>query len=663
MPKPVLTIQDLAKIKIVGDPQMSPDGARVIYTVKISDADKNKYWTHLWLAETLGGAPQQFTFGDVSDTAPRWSSDGAMIAFIRNKDKRAQIWTVAADGGEPRALTNLPEGSLGELVWSPDHRALAFAFRPTHPDWTPDANKKRGETGKSNPPRVITRARYRQDGSGFLDEDQHIWTCDAHTGKSKQITRGDYDDASPAFSPDGKTIAFVSNRNADRVRVPQRDDLWFVPARGGAPRKIKTPGGPKSALAFSPNGKWIAYIGYELDDEAWKPRNERVWIVAKSGGAAKCLTRALDRTVGNQTLADARDVAAPALMWSPDNRKIFFTISDAGTCHLYGVEVAARKMTRLTTGARDIAGVSADAKCKRFALLIGDAMRPAEIFAGALPGMKLKTLSNHNEWLKNVAVGAPAEFWLTQPDGTRVQGWILRPPNFKRGKKYPTLLYVHGGPHGQYGNAFFHELQVHAARGYVVVYANPRGSHGRDEKFGAAIFRDYGNLDYLDVMAVAQYGAARADVNKSRVAIAGGSYGGFMVNWAIGHTNFFKCAITDRSICNWISKTGSDDLCSPPNGRWAGNTWNDTEKLWAMSPLKYAANVRTPLLIVHSEGDLRCPISQGEEFFSALKWLKQKVVFVRYPRETSHGMSRGGPLDLRMDRLTRIGNWLDEHLR
>ncbi len=666
MPKTFITVQDLAKLRVVGDPQISPDGARVLFTVKESDAAKNKYRTHLWLYDAQAKSARQFTFGDVSDTSPRWSPKENQVVFLRNKEKRTQIWSVNANGGEACQVTKMPEGSIGDLRWSPDGTQIAFTFRPAHTDWTLDAAKKREESGKSNPPRVISRARYRSDGVGFVEERTHIWLCDAANGNAKQITSGDYEDSSPAWGADGKTIAFASNRNPDREWLPQRIDLWLVSPRGGKPRKISAPLGPKSALNFSPDRKWLAYIGHELGDLPYKPRNARVWLIPKNGGKARCLTALVDRTVGNETLADSRDVAAVLPLWSRDAKKIFVPLTDSGSVHLYAVDVKSGRMTPLTRGPMDIAGVSVDAAGKNFALSIGNAVEPAELFVGALnaPKPHLKRVTNLNAaWLKDKRVSVPEEFWITQPDGTRVQGWVVRPANFQQGKKYPMLLYVHGGPHGQYGNVFFHEMQAHAARGYVVVMGNPRGSNGREEEFGAAIYRDFGNLDYRDVMAIADYGAALGYVDSSRTAIAGGSYGGFMTNWVIGHTTRFQCAITDRSICNWLTQSATSDIISPAEGRWPGNIWSDTDEMWRMSPLRYAARVRTPTLIIHSEGDLRCPITQGEQWFIALKRLGVKTVFVRYPRETSHGMSRGGPLDLRMDRLTRIENWLDEYLK
>ncbi len=688
MTKRPITIEDLAHIHIVGDPQISPDGTRVLYTVKVTDVEKNKDFTHLWLSESPlplreqgrpalsrqqsrgvegEGAARQFTFGEVNDSSPRWSPDGETIAFFRNKDKRTQIWCVAANGGEPRALTNLPERSFSHLRWSPDGQSLAFAFRPAHPNFTRDASKKREESGKSTPPRVITRVRYRMDGAGFYDERQHIWVCDVASGKTKQITRGKFDAQSPAWAPDGKTLAFIANRSPDPERMTYRTDIWLVPARGGKVQKIETPIGPKSVLAWSPDGKHIAYLGSECGADPWLPHNMRLWVVSRKGGDARCLSVNLDRTMGNSRLADTKDESPPVLFWSADGRHLYVTVSDSGTCHLYQVNLASARMTALTDGACDVGMVSADQPRKTFALVIAEPTRPGEVFVGRLNGghLRLNRLTNANdEWLKSVQVSKPEEFWLTQPDGTRVQGWIMRPPNFKPGKKYPLLLYVHGGPHSQYGSAFFHEFQAHAAHGYVVVYSNPRGSNGRDEAFGACIHRDWGNLDYQDVMAVADYAAALPYVDKTRMAIAGGSYGGYMTNWVVSHTNRFKCGVTDRSISNWISMVGTSDVPPPPNAYWPGNPWGpDMQKGWDMSPIKYVDQVRTPLLIIHSEGDLRCPISQAEEWYTALKWLKQEVVFVRYPRETSHGLSRGGPIDLRFDRLTRIAEWLDKYLK
>ncbi|MDW8141458.1 MAG: S9 family peptidase [Candidatus Bipolaricaulota bacterium] len=667
MSKRPIVAEDLMKLKYLGDPQISPDGKKIVFTVKTVDSEKNRYLSHLWLADVESGEVRPFTFGEVSDASPRWSPDGRRIAFLRTKEKRTQIWVIPADGGEAFQLTKLDEGSFSSLAWSPDGQKLAFAFRPTHPDWTQDAIKKREETKRSNPPRVITRMHYRLDGFGFLDMRQHIWVCDALTGHAQQITDGDYDDHDLAWSPDGKSIAFVSNRSADPDDRPYIDqDIWVVPATGGALRKLPAPIGTKHSLSWQKDQ--IAYLASDDREDPWVPRHTRLWVVAADGRSdARCLTLSLDRTLGYTTLTDTQEAftGGSLPLWSADGQKLFFLVSDQGNTHCYGVTLDGRVPTALTHGALNVVSASADASARIFALLISQPTRPAEVFIGSFnnTALALRPLTQLNEaFLSEVQISEPEEIQFSSQDGTKLQGWLLKPPHFDPKKKYPLLLYVHGGPHAQYGNVFFHEFQYHAARGYIVFYTNPRGSTGREERFASAIRGDWGNLDFQDVMAAADYAAALPYVDPKRMAIAGGSSGGSMTNWVVGQTERFKCAITDRSVVNLLSDFGTCDFPGTIDGYWAGDAWERTEPRWNQSPLKYVKSIKTPLLIIHSEGDLRCPIEQAEQLFIALKRLKREVVFVRYPKETSHGLSRSGPPDLRIDRLQRISAWLDQYL-
>ncbi len=674
MAKRKVTAEDLLVVKLVGSPQVSPDGSKCVFSVKTIDSEKNRYLSHLWLADLQTGEVRQFTFGEVSDSAPRWSPDGKHIAFVRTdlREKRSQIWLIRADGGEARPLTKLDEGSVGEPVWSPDGQKIAFTFRPVHPDWTQEARKKRQETGKSNPPRVITRLFYRLDGAGFLDLRQHLWVADVATGEAKQITDGDYDDGSPEWSPDSRWIAFVSNRSDDPEEKPYEVDIWLVSPEGGALTKVPTPVGYKGNLSWSPNGQWIAYIGRESKDDPWVPRNDKVWVVNPETHEVRCLTETLDRDVGNVTLSDMREAFAGGdrPIWDAASQRLFFTVSDRGNCHLYSVGVDNASPIPLTEGEMDIYAVSANKTCTTFVLAVSKPTLPGELFvlrltaASTVTATELQQLTFLNQdWLNKVHLSEPEEVWFESFDGTKVQGWLLKPPDFDPTQKYPLLLYIHGGPHAQYGNTFFHEFQWHAARGYIVFYTNPRGSMGYEELFAAAIRGNWGDLDYKDIMAAADFAASLPYVDETRMAVAGGSYGGYMTNWIVGHTNRFCCAITDRSVVDLVSMAGTSDFPFKPDGYWEGNFWDRTEKLWEQSPLRYVANVQTPLLIIHSEGDLRCPIGQAEELFAALKRLKKEVVFIRYPQETSHGLSRSGPPDLRIDRLHRIAEWLDKWCR
>lgn len=662
--------EDLLVIKLVGDPQVSPDGTKCVFTVKTIDAEKNRYLSHLWLADLKTGEVRQFTFGEVSDVLPKWSPDGKLIAFVRTdlREKRSQIWLIRVDGGEAWQLTKLDEGSIGEPVWSPDGTFLAFTFRPTHPDWTQEVRKKRQETGKSNPPRIITRLFYRLDGVGFLDMRQHIWVCDVRTGEAKQVTDGDYDDHSPAWSPDGSKIAFVSNRSDDPEEKPYEVDIWLVSPDGGPLTKLPTPTGYKGNLSWSPNGEWLAYVGHESKDDPWVPRNDKVWAVNLKTGEVRCLTETLDRDVGNATLSDMREAftGGGRPVWDAESSRVFFTVSDKGNCHLYSADLNGNWQP-LTEGPMDIYAFSADKFATSFVLALSKPTMPGELFTlkvqtgSAVTATELRQLTHINsDLLDKVKLSEPEEVWFDSFDGTKIQGWLLKPPDFDMTKRYPLLLYIHGGPHAQYGNTFFHEFQFHAARGYIVFYTNPRGSMGYEESFAAIIRGSWGDVDFKDIMAAADFAASLPFVDETRMAVAGGSYGGYMTNWIVTHTDRFRCAVTDRSVVDLVSMAGTSDFPFKPEGYWEGNFWDRPEKLWEQSPLRYAANVKTPLLIIHSEGDLRCPIGQAEELFAALKRLKKEVVFVRYPQETSHGLSRSGPPDLRIDRLNRIAEWLDK---
>jgi len=669
MSKRSITIQDLLRLKFVGQPQISPDGKRVIFTVKAVSQEKNCYLSHLWMAEVATGTARQFTHGQVSDRLPRWSPDGRRIAFLRIQNGDTQIWAIPADGEKARQLCQLDEGSIGAPQWSPDGNRIVFTFRPTHPDRTQEAQKKRAETGQSDPPRIITRLGYKQEGTGFLDLRQHVWTCDAETGQATQITGGAWDDDGPAWSPDGQRLAFVSNRSDDPDAKPYEMDIWLVPPEGGAPQKLSTPTGYKRDLAWSPDGGQIAYIGSETQDDPWAARNDRLWTVPRGGGSARCLTASLDRIVENVTASDVREGGSQKPVWSRDGKQLFFLVSDRGNCHLGTIALKAGKPGLLTEGDLDIADFSADAECKRFALLISRPARPAEVFIGDLekegnaPLLPRPLTRMNGPLLAQVCLSEPEPAWFKSFDGTDIQGWLLKPPDFDPDRRYPLLLYVHGGPDIQYGHTFFHEFQAHAARGYILFYTNPRGSSGYTESFATCIRGNWGELDFKDLMAAADFAGSLPYVDTGRMAVAGGSYGGFMVAWIVSHTDRFRCAIAERGVSNRHSAVGTSDFPPMAGGYWPGNAWDRPERLWEQSPLRYAARVQTPLLIIHSEGDLRCPIEQAEQLFAALKALKREVVFIRYPQNTNHSLSRSGPPDLRVDRLRRIAEWLDRHLK
>jgi acylaminoacyl-peptidase len=518
---------------------------------------------------------------------------------------------------------------------------------------------------------VITRLRYKAEGLGFLDLREHIWVCDAETGEGQQLTGGEFDDGDPAWSPDGGWIAFLSNRSDDPDMHPHKTNLWLIPATGGASVEIPLPFGHKRNLSWSPDGQYIAYIGCETTEDPWTAHNDRLWVIPVSpptAGTARCLTAGLDRFVGLATIADVGLTAETAQnpIWLGDGSRLFFLLSDRGNTHVYTVGLDdGTEPEAVVSGTLNVQSFSADSRGEVFALLIGRPTEPAEIYLArhaTLSGLtQLSRMNAHV--LDELSLSEPEECWFESSDGFNIQGWLLKPPDFDPRQKYPLLLYIHGGPDNQYGNTFFHEFQVLVARGMVVFYVNPRGSMGRGERFATSIQGNWGSVDYQDLMAAADYAASLPYVHPERMAVAGGSYGGYMAAWIVAHTDRFCCAIAERGSYNEHSGMGTSDWPPLEDGYWPGNTWDRPERLWEQSPLRYAANIHTPLLLIHSEGDWRCPIGQAEELFTALTWLKREVVFVRYPQKTNHELTWSGPPDLRVDRLHRVANWLAQHLR
>ena len=651
--------EDLTRIVFVTDPQLSPDGRRIAFVATALSEERDEYLSNIWIVDAAGGEPRRFTAGPRRDTEPRWSPDGTRLAFLSERAPREklQLYVMPADGGEPARLTTLENG-VASVTWSPDGRRLAFVS-PVGGQREPESEE---DKRKSRPARVITSVKYRFNGEGFIyDRRPHVFVVSTDGAAPIQLTDGDFSDADPAWAPDSGSIVFTSARHAERDD-DDASDLWRVAAKGGTPERLTATTGPVMLPAFSPDGRSTAYLA--RPGRSAYGRNIRLFSVPSdgeragmsAGGAGVCLTPALDRSCGPLHVRP---------LWSPDGRSIVMAVEDRGDVGLWRVAASGgAPPTRVVGGERALNGFSASADGRLIAFAASNPVTPAEIFVCRADGGDERQLSQLNRaWTETVTLSAPKRFRFTRA-GFDVDGWVMRPAGFVPGQRYPALLSIHGGPHAQYGHNFFDEFQVYAGAGYAVIYANPRGSQGYGETFSQAVVGDWGGGDYADVMAALDE-ALRCHpfIDPERLGILGGSYGGFLTSWTVGHTDRFKAACSERAVNCQYTMFGTSDIGHSFNVVELGGAlpWDDMARYIERSPLTYAKNIVTPLLIIHAEDDLRCPIEQGEQLFVALKKLGREVRFVRFPGE-NHEMSRSGKPRHRLERFRHILEWFARHL-
>lgn len=677
----LLTAEDLYAIKHVEDPQISPDGTHIAFVHMEIDRDSYEYQRAIFLVSTTGGEPRRLTNGP-KDTAPRWSPDGSMLAFMRapggevkpaNEEERAkgkgkpQLFVLSMEGGEPRQLTSLRHGA-GAAAWSPDGKTIAFSAETGTPD---DQDVDDAALKGKNIPRVrtITQLWHRLDGHGFMYELRgHIFTVAVEgRGEPRQLTDGDWNDSSPTWSPDGSRIAFTSDRSEERWVWPA-DSLWVMPAAGGEPTRLNDEKLGCGAPQWSPDGKTIAFLG--------SPRRESVghtdlYVVAAdapASGQERQLTADFVPTCEDTCIDDQRAGHGGAhLFWSTDGREVYFLASMRGTTHVYAAAPAEQLLPhRLTDGNSRVFAFTMDDARRTLALAISDPAVPGDLYTLELTEESAtaepRRLTELNAaLLSEVELARPVEMMFRGPDGWELQGWVMRPAQAAPDAKLPAILEIHGGPMAMYGSSFFFEFQVLAARGYAVVYSNPRGSTGYGRTFSGAVVDDWGGKDYLDILAGLDTAIELGGIDAARVGVAGGSYGGFMTNWAVGHSDRFKAGVTMRCVSNMATMFGTSDI------GWGltvdelhGTPWDDLERLMRFSPITYVKNIHTPLLILHSDNDLRCPISEGEQLFTALKYLGQETKMVRFEGQT-HDLSRNGHPRSRVIRLNEITSWFETY--
>ncbi len=647
--------EDLYKIRYLREVTISPDGKRYAYRVEYMDKKENKYFSDLYVTD-ISGKPRLYMkrkrFSNI-----KWSPDNRFIYFILTKDKISGIWAIPVDGGEAFSVSK-EKGIYGDFDISPDGKLIAVEY------FLPEEMKKEKKDKKKGPPvyRDIDSVWYKLDGKGFLPREKpHIHILNVKTGKLKKITNGINGDHSPKFSPDGKYVTFSSNRNKDIVDRFFYIDIFIVDTLGKKEKKLKTPDGPKGNPVFSPDGKKIAYLGRLHPDDMGGWRNEYLWLAPINGEGAVNLSKKFDRSCENLIIDDSGNSANMSISFSKNGKYIYFPASDKGNSYIYSINIKNKKITPLMQGNFNVYSYDTDGN-GNFVFAASNPIDPGNIYLINKKNNFKKVSDINQKFFVNKIVVEPEEFNFKGAEGDEIQGWIIKPVGFKKGKKYPLLYEIHGGPHMLYGNSFFHEFQFLANKGYVVFYSNPHGSQGYGEKFAKALHNHWGEPDLEDLNAAVKKLKKLDYVDEKRMGVLGGSYGGFMTNWVVGHTNVFKVAVTQRSISNVISFLTTDFGWLWPK-EFKGNWWEkgNFKFYWNMSPLKYVENIKTPLLIIHSENDYRCPINQGEELYVALKLLKRKVKMVVFPEEP-HGLSRHGRPDRRIKRLEFIHSFIDEHI-
>ncbi len=680
---PALEAASLRDFTWVSEPQISADGRRVVFLKTVVDALHDDYASEAWLIDGER-APRALTNGAGDVTSPRFSPDGTRLAFVSKRSGKRQVHVLELAGGEAWQLTDDAEGVQG-FAWSPDGGRIAFASRA--PDLSEEAAKAPdAAAGLSKPAFVTDRLATRSDGRpGWLPARRaHLWVVATASPKAaaRRITSGDYDDGLPEWASDGKTLYFSAVRKPDADRQASDTEIYAVPADGGAePKALTSRKGPDDAPRVSPDGRWIAYTGFdETTPQSYSVTH--LYVMSTTTGERRALARGLDRAIGDAVIAD---MGAPrgeggGLIWRADSQAVYFASADRGVAQLMEATLDGRyrALTQLTDG--DIRAFDVD-RSGRVVAVHSSASHPAELVAFAV-----KDAAREGSWRQlssfNAALAAKSgfvpyeEFWFKGAaplvslfDGHApasqqwIQSWIVKPPDFDASRHYPLVLYIHGGPHAMYGTAFFHEMQVLAHAGYVVLIANPRGSTGYGEKFGDVIHNHYPGDDYLDLMAGVDALIARPYIDRERLYVAGGSGGGLLSAWTVGHTGRFRAAVVERSVTNWYDFVGVSDLNYYFVTRWFRDLpWRDSADYLARSPLSYVDKVTTPVLVIHNENDFRAPLDQGLQYYTALKMLGKPARLAVFP-DSSHGMSRDGRPNQRIERLNLILDWLGTHGR
>jgi dipeptidyl aminopeptidase/acylaminoacyl peptidase len=644
-----VTAEDYLAFKFVGDPHLSPDGKLVAYVLTTIDQKKNRRESSIWVVPADGSAaPRRLSAEGFSSNSPRWSPDGKTLAFLSarasdlpaGESPKSQIYLLSiAGGGEAIALTKL-KNSVQSYQWSPEGSRLVVVSTSGPMDGVAAADRK-------SDVRHYSHIQYKFNDSGWFDDKRrHLWVVSVPGGEAKQITEGqDWNDTDPQWSPDGTRIAFVSDRTGKAYDNSHNTDVWVIPAAGGSLTKISDHAFEDENPRWSPDGKQILFTGQTAVHQFPK-----LYLADSAGGAA------------SQLAVKDLDTIPGELHW-PASGSAFFAAGMKGETHVFRADLGSHSFSAVTSGPRGIHAFDVSESTGKMAYLANDFQHLDDLYISNLDGSGERQLTHVNNDLWAQLELQPVErLEYKSTDGWPVEGFFVKPLGWQAGKKYPMVLVIHGGPEGMFGVDWYHEFQVYAAKGWAVFFCNPRGSTGYGEKFERGEINNWGGMDYQDIMAGVDAALKQYPwVDANDLGVTGGSYGGYMTNWIVSHTNRFKAAVTLRSISNFVSDEGTRDGSYGHEEYFKGIVFDDFEQYWDASPLKYVRNVRTPTLILHSDNDFRVPIEQGEQWFRALQHYGVPSEIVFFPRE-NHNLTRTGEPKHLVESLNWQLYWFDRYL-
>jgi dipeptidyl aminopeptidase/acylaminoacyl peptidase len=651
----LFTAADINAVREVDDPQLSPEGDWVAYTVRVTDTAKDKRTTHVWMSSWDGQRTLQLTHSEEGERMPRWSPDKKFLAFVSSRgseDGPGQVWLLDRRGGEAQQLTSF-EGDVLDYDWSPDGSKLAVIVLDPDPAKAISKDKATAkDANKTTPPLVIDRFYFKVDNSGYQREQrQHLYLFDVQNRRAQLLTPGKFDESGPSWSPDGTQIAFLSKRTDDPDRNSEFGLYTIGPVSSseqGTPKLLTTFEGETgdsnwtAAPAWSPDGKQLAVL-VGGDPKLIYYSTHHLALVAAAGGNKRILTTALDR-----------NILQPR--WSADGKTLYMLVEDDLNQHLAKLNVANGKIERVLDGRRRTGSFDLNGK-GRIVVLDSTVNSPDEVFA--LAGDKPRALSRQNDvWLASVKLANTEPTSFNSKDGTRISGFIVTPPDYVPGRTYPTLLWVHGGPVSQFANTLTPAWQIFAASGYVVVSANPRGSSGRGEAFSKAIYADWGNKDSEDVLAAVDNAVAKGIADPQKLGVGGWSYGGILTNNLIARDTRFKAATSGASIGNVMAGFGTD-MYVREYIHELGTPWTNLDVYLRNSyPFLHADRIKTPTLFLCGERDFNVPLLNSEQMYQALRVLGIDTQLIIYP-EQFHGLRKPSYLQ---DRMQRYLDWYGKYL-